>query len=153
MANDTMEGRKITSPRWNDAPVKLREFKANGSDIKPCMLVTTSGETVRDIDLCADGERAKGVVWTRYDTDKDTAYDDDDEHVPVAVIEENRGLGVWVYTSVTIAITEEDLYKGNAGYADKWVGGTDESQDAVLQGAEEQSADGSNVKLRKFVIV
>lgn len=153
MTDDTMESRKISSPGWNDKGVKLREFKANGTDIKACMIVTTEGETVRDIDLCADGERGKGIVWTRYDTDKDTAYADDDDHVPVAVFEENRGLGVWAYTSVDVAVTEEDLYLGNAGLADKWVDGTDSFVDAVLQGAEEQDADASDIKLRKFTVI
>jgi hypothetical protein len=153
MADDTMEARGIPSVRWNDHPVKLREAQADGEDLKACMLVTVEGETNDyDIDLCADGERATAIVWTRYDTDKDTAYADNDPHVPIALFSENGGLGVWAFVSATVAVVEEALYRGNAGLVDDYTAGTDDDDLHVLQGAENVAADASYKKLRKFII-
>jgi hypothetical protein len=150
---DTFESRGINSVVWTSVPrPKIREFRADGSDIKPGLIVTVENETDPDIDLCANGETPLGIVLERYDVDIDTAYDDNDEHVPVLVFKENRNVGVWVYVVESIAIARTTRYKAVAGEASTATEGTTEDKDICLLGAETQSADNTNVKLRKFWI-
>jgi hypothetical protein len=114
------------------------------------MIVTTKSEAAdKDIDLCTTGEVGTGIVWTRYDVDKDTAFSDDDENVPVALFKEYQGLGLWAYTSESVAVDLETKYAAVVGttYA------TTNADIAVLQGAEQQDADETYVKLRKYLII
>ena len=99
MAIDTFENAGINSVVWHGTPY-IRNFRANGSDIKPGYLVTQVGETAPDIDLCgyksSNNEFCLGVVLEKYGYDIDTAYTDNEEGVPVAEIGPNQGLGVHV---------------------------------------------------------
>jgi len=158
MADDTFQGRGINSVVWSGKP-KIREFRANGTDIKPGLLVTTSSETYPDIDLCAAGEVAIGVVLERFDKDIDTAYDDDDEHVPVALISENPGLGVYIFKTANAGATEfhTTFVSDDNGmvkpfsYTDGAVA-TDTMITKVGKGGEYLANDASNAKLTKVIL-
>jgi hypothetical protein len=53
----------------------------NGSDMKPGIMVTTTGETTPDVDVAADGEAVYGILLEdpseKYSADVDTVYTDD----------------------------------------------------------------------------
>jgi len=108
MANDDFSTRGIWSVCWDGIP-RLRTARANGSDIKAGLFVTKVGETQPDIDLVQSGQIAWGIVFERYDQEIDTAYDDNDENVPVAPISENHGLGVWAYFVASPGIMVEGV--------------------------------------------
>ena len=158
MADDTFESRGINSVVWAGKP-KIREFRANGTDIKPGLIVTTSSETFPDIDLVAAGEVPIGVVLERYDVDIDTAYDDDDEHVPVALISENPGLGVYVFKTAnagdtdfhTVFVTDDNGMIKPFSYTDGAVA-TDTMITKIGKGAEHLADDASNAKLTKIFL-
>lgn len=70
-------------------------YRTNGTDIKPGMVVTTSGETIqtRNIDIPgAVDENSGGIVGLLPDHDIDTAYADD---VAVPVYAKGSGAIVW----------------------------------------------------------
>lgn len=175
MATDTFASRGINSVIWaNGDKATVVMLKANGTDIKPGYLVTTYGETNPDIDLCDADERAIGVVLERSDVDIDTAYDDDDDTVPVLLFAGSKGVGFWGFLAANNACNYHTLYKPAAGgmlqafslTAASSVVTTEgsptnaelDSQDdhllyVVAAGGEYKATDASNNKLRKFFVI
>lgn len=154
MATDTFESRGINSVIWTTGPrPKVREVKANGADIAPGYIGTHEGETFPDIDLQADDERRGGIFTERYDTDIDTAFADDDEHVPILYARENVGVGVWVFVAPSTAVTIGARYKAVSGKASVEVVDTTDEECILLEAAETVAADYSYTKLRKFMII
>jgi hypothetical protein len=85
---------------------------ANGTDLKPGMLVTTTGETPPDVDVAADGEAVYGILLEdpseKYSATIDTVYTDDK---PVRILRFPAMAEVWVLQvqAVAAATLEGDI--------------------------------------------
>ena len=164
MAIETFEARGINSVVWHGSAY-FRNFRANGSDIKPASLVTQVGETYPDIDLCgyksSNNEYCLGVVLENYADDIDTAYDDNEENVPVAEIGANQGLGVYVAFKESpgaivngVPFTYEDI-TGQAelfAWAVSTSGTFATSAACIIGKTAEAAADNATGKLRKVYL-
>ena len=158
MGADTFASRGINSVVWKGIP-KIREFRANGTDIKPGRVVSTVGDTFPDAHITSAGEAPVGIILERYDTDIDTAYSDNDEHVPIALIAENPGLGVFLFETAGAGDIKHDLKAAtdDDGKVKIWAytdgaAATDSEVAVIGHFAEDASDDASNDKLRKVLL-